>query len=357
MPRDDTHLDALASCASWRGDQVIVQIDGREVSLPVFDRGDGRMELKAPAEPIPLMAVLKACEALTNWNAEEVLIILKPADWGEHAAALVQIGAAVALNETELGVFPELLWQISALWLIGQTSNHPQTMMPGPHGRHPHRPAKPQGEMYRRYIPWLDQRFSLRALVQTRDLDLFHRWMNDERVAAFFDEAGTLDEHRAYLARMAADPHMMPVLGCLDDEPFCYFELYWARENRIGAHYDAGAWDRGWHVLVGDPTKRGADYITAWLPSLMHFMFLAEPRTQVLVGEPAASHTQQIRNLTRSGFAKIKDFDFPHKRATLVQLDRDYFFKSRLWARPDPADPGKPLQLSLSSLYKTGATI
>ena len=109
-------------------------------------------------------------------------------------------------------------------------------------------------------------------------------------------------------------------------------------------------------VLVGEEHARGADYITAWLPSLMHYMFLAEPRTQALVGEPAASHHQQIRNLTRSGFARVKDFDFAHKRATLVRLERDYFFKSRLWARPDPEDPGRPLRLSCSALLTRGNT-
>jgi len=34
-----------------------------------------------------------------------------------------------------------------------------------------------------------------------------------------------------------------------------------------------------------------------------------------LSGEPKASHVQQIRNLDRAGFAKVKHFDLPHKRA------------------------------------------
>ena len=64
----------------------------------------------------------------------------------------------------------------------------------------------------------------------------------------------------------------------------------------------------------------------------MHYMFLDDPRTQRIVGEPAASHAQQIRNLDRSGFAKVKHVDFPHKRALLVQLLRERFFADRLWA-------------------------
>ncbi|TNJ42815.1 acetyltransferase [Phaeobacter sp. B1627] len=301
-----------------------------------------------------LAGTLAACEALSNHNSGEVLIVLNRDGWQALEADLLRRGAAQVLDADRLAVFPELLWQLPDLWLPDRQIGFPQVMVAGPHGQHPLRPPKGQGLLYHRYIPWLDQVFSLRALDGDADLDLFHRWMNDERVAAFFEEAGSLDQHRAYLARMAQDRHMMPVLGCLSGRPFCYFELYWARENRVGAHYDAGHWDRGWHVLVGDDTARGADFITAWLPSLMHYMFLSEPRSQALVGEPAASHDQQLRNLTRAGFAKVKEFDFAHKRAVLVRLERDYFFKARLWARPAPDEPGRPLQLSLSALLNSG---
>jgi hypothetical protein len=68
----------------------------------------------------------------------------------------------------------------------------------------------------------------------------------------------------------------------------------------------------------------------------MHFIFLDDIRTQRIVGEPKASHAQQIRNLDRAGFAKVKYFDLQHKRALLVMLLRERFFADRLWA-PEPA--------------------
>ncbi|WP_454625854.1 GNAT family N-acetyltransferase [Bradyrhizobium cenepequi] len=155
--------------------------------------------------------------------------------------------------------------------------------------------------------------------------------MNDPRIDAFWNEAGDLEKHRTYLSRILADPHMLPLIGCFGDQAFGYFELYWAKENRIAPFYDADDYDRGWHVVVGEDAYRGRRYISAWLPSLMHYMFLDDCRTQRIVGEPAASHLQQLRNLEVSGFAKIKNFDFPHKRATLVMLLRERFFGDRLW--------------------------
>lgn len=354
MSLDTTATKDLPCWARRTGDGVTVFSNGTCQEMAVTDQGGGRLVLEPPETPPDFLGTLAACEALSNWNDEEMLITLRRQHWQSVEPKLLSRGAAQVLDDDWLAVFPELLWQLPDLWLPRGCHSFPQIMVPGPHGQHPLRPTKPSGTLYHRNIPWLDQVFSIRNLDAGTDLGLFNRWMNDERVAAFFEESGTLDYHRDYLTRMAADPHMMPVLGCLDGRPFCYFELYWARENRIGAHYEAGAWDRGWHVLVGDEHTRGADYITAWLPSLMHFMFLAEPRTQALVGEPAASHTQQLRNLTRSGFAKVKEFDFAHKRAVLVRLERDYFFKSRLWARPNPADPGRPLSLSVSAQLTTG---
>jgi RimJ/RimL family protein N-acetyltransferase len=356
MSLDLTQATGLGHCARRSGNTVTVTAWGQSETLKVAELGGGKLELAPPRELTELRDALAAFEALTSHCDEEVLVLLNRKGWQPLEPELLSSGAAQILDETYLGVFAEQLWQIPELWLPQTPSCYPQSLISGPHGQHPKRSPKPAGQLYHRYIPWLDQVFSLRSLDRESDLELFHTWMNDERVAAFFDEAGTLDYHRSYLAKMAEDPHMMPVLGCLDGAPFCYFELYWAKENRLGAHYEAGAWDRGWHVLVGDDSARGADYITAWLPSLMHYMFLVEPRTQAIVGEPATSHTQQLRNLTRSGFARVKDFDFVHKRATLIRLERDYFFKARLWARPNPEQPGEPLRLSLNAQLFSGAS-
>jgi len=155
--------------------------------------------------------------------------------------------------------------------------------------------------------------------------------MNDPSVARFWQEEGSIEKHRNYLKTIAEDSHMQSLIACLDDEPFAYFEVYWAKENRIAPYYDAHDYDRGWHVLVGESAFRGKLFATAWLTSISHYLFLDDPRTQRVVGEPRSDHVQQIRNLDRSGFAKIKEFDFPHKRALLISMLRERFFGEQLW--------------------------
>jgi RimJ/RimL family protein N-acetyltransferase len=246
------------------------------------------------------------------------------------------------MSGTDVTLLPELVMQRRDNWLVNaERPAMPQLHVMTDGKRHPRRSPKPVGKVYARFIPWLAEVISFRVANLDKDLHLLHRWMNDPRVDAFWDEAGDLDKHRRYLSGILADPHMLPLIGCFDDEPFGYFELYWAKENRIAPFYDADDYDRGWHVVVGEDAYRGRRYISAWLPSLMHYMFLDDCRTQRIVGEPAAAHSQQIRNLDVSGFSKIKNFDFPHKRATLVMLLRERFFGDRLWLPATTAPAAK----------------
>lgn len=318
--------------------------------LALRDCGGGRFDLSAPRGDDTLAHALAAFEALSA-QGPEVAIRLAGPDWAPLLGELRAKGVALDTPAGPL-VLPATFWQVPDRWLCHPAPAFPTIWQVGPNGRHPIRPPKPEGMLYRRHIPWLDQWFSLRALTLA-DLPTFHRWQNDPRVAEFFEEAGTLEQHRADLERLLADPHMLPIIATLDGRDFAYFELYWVRENRLGAQCDAAAWDRGWHVLVGEEDTRGVEYVTAWLPSLMRYMFLAEPRTEAILGEPKASHLRQLKNLGRGGFAHVRDFDFSHKRASLVRLERQHFFESRLWARPETGR-GTPLTLSPARLITQG---
>jgi len=195
-----------------------------------------------------------------------------------------------------------------------------------PRRHHPVRPQKPQGVVYRRAIAKLACELTLRTVDRERDLTVFHRWMNDPRVAAFWEQTGNLEEQAAYLDKVARDAHTLAVLGCFDGDPLGYFELYWTKEDRIAPYYQAGDYDRGLHMLVGEQRHRGPDKVEAWLSSLVHYLFLDEPRTQNIVAEPRADNAKMIDYLVRCGFYQEKLFDFPHKRAALMILPRQAFF-------------------------------
>ncbi|TWB10723.1 RimJ/RimL family protein N-acetyltransferase [Nitrospirillum amazonense] len=335
------YVSGIAPRCLWEGDTLVVKMGGTVRQRWLLDQAEGGPVLAflhdmggAGSRTIAALAALDA--ALTRAGDPPGLGLALPADL---RAALEAEGVLTMAPGGVARVLAAALYQKPELWLRGPGGSLQPQVHTLSHGRyHPRRPAKVPGLLYERRIPWLDRTLSFRLADMDRDLSRFHAWMNDPRVAAFWQEEGELEQHRAYLENQLEDPHTLPLIASLDGEAFGYFEVYWAKENRIGAFYDAQDYDRGWHVLIGDESVRGKAYVSAWLPSLVHFMFLDDVRTQRIVGEPRADHHQQIRNLDRSGFAKVKEFNFPHKRALLVMLLRERFFDDRLWLpRAEPA--------------------
>ncbi len=190
----------------------------------------------------------------------------------------------------------------------------------------PARPPRPEGEVYRRYDPQIKRTLSFRVADVALDAERFTRWMNAPRVNAFWEMAGPQAEQEKYLRKQLDATYCYPLIGCFDDEPFGYFEIYWAAEDRIGRHYRWQPFDRGLHMLVGEEQWRGAQYIRSWLRGLSHYLWLDEPRTQRLVAEPRFDNQRLFRHLPVAGFETVKEFDFPHKRSRLVMSQRSRFF-------------------------------
>ncbi|MGI9280417.1 MAG: GNAT family N-acetyltransferase [Endozoicomonas sp.] len=192
---------------------------------------------------------------------------------------------------------------------------------------HPLRQEQPEGVVYERYDYQNDVTISFRTINLDQDLDLFHEWMNQPRVAEFWEMAQNREELKAYLQSLLKDRRTWPMVGCFNGEPFGYFEAYWALEDRIAPYYDCQPWDRGFHLLVGNLEFLGKRFSSSWTKSISHFLFLDDPRTTRLVGEPRADNKRLMKLITPAGWSFVKEFDFPHKRAALLNCYRENFFQ------------------------------
>lgn len=192
--------------------------------------------------------------------------------------------------------------------------------------KHPVRPAVPEGVLFRRFLPGVERVFELRRATPEEDGERFHRWQNDPRVAEFWECAWSRERLDAYLEERRADPHCEPLIGSFDGEPFAYVEPYWVPEDRLGPYCRHDPFDQGFHMLVGEPGYRGGGLTAHWLNAVFHFLFLREPRTATVFGEPRADNRAILRYAEECPWEIRYEFDFPHKRAALVACERRRFF-------------------------------
>lgn len=192
---------------------------------------------------------------------------------------------------------------------------------------HPIRPDIRSGSMYARYIPHLGAVLSFRIIDKVQDLEIFCQWHNQPRVSQFWELAMPTDELYQYLEKVLSDVHTLPMIAECNGIPVGYFEMYWTREDRLAPYYESEPFDRGFHFLIGNRDFLRFTNTDAILKALTHFLFIDEIRTRKIMAEPRSDNSKVMKYLeTFKAWKKLYEFDFPHKRAALLECRREAFF-------------------------------
>lgn len=209
-------------------------------------------------------------------------------------------------------------------WLAAPSNSSPLEPIPSAFPRPP-KPT-PGTVIYSRFAPALGQHLSLVALDagSAAHVRLFHAW----------NAHGTLEHHGAYLHAVHHDAATIPMLGYVGDAAVGYFEAYWVRErveDELGAHFEAGGWDRGCSVLFAP--RRADDEDAAakekekklW-DAVVHYMFLDEPRTGRVFGAPRYVEGMRVGYEAEFPFNVRRRVDSSVGSGELAVCEREVFF-------------------------------
>ncbi|KML61040.1 ornibactin biosynthesis protein [Burkholderia cepacia] len=262
--------------------------------------------------------LLAALSAAFSDGAHHATIRLDPAAW--PAVALDALRASGVLADGGRCVRDGWAQQAD-LWLVGP--HLPCATLPMLTGgrRHPRRPPASRGEVYARDLPALGVRFTLRGWQPAEDAERVARWFAEPRVRDGWPGAqpDTAD----------TDPHVTPLVGCFNGEPFAYFEAFWLKEDALAPHVAARDYDRGLRMLVGESRWRGPHCVAGWLPSVVHYLFLDDLRTEAVGCAVPAGHARVADHLARHGFARQRRLALADAQPLWMRTLRETFFSGR----------------------------
>ncbi|MPV55769.1 acetyltransferase [Burkholderia sp. HI2761] len=269
-------------------------------------------------------ALLAALAAAFSDSARHAAIRLDPAAW--PAVALDALRASGVLADGGRCVRDGWAQQAD-LWLIGAPLPCATLPTVTDGRRHPRRPPAPRGDVYARDLPALGVRFTLRGWQPAEDAERLARWFDEPRVRDGWPAARPAQ--CGAQGPQEADPHVTPLVGCFDGEPFAYFEAFWLKEDALAPHVAACDYDRGLRMLVGESRWRGPHRVAGWLPSVVHYLFLDDLRTEAVGCAVPAGHTRVADHLARHGFARQRRLALADAQPLWMRTLRETFFSGR----------------------------
>ena len=171
-------------------------------------------------------------------------------------------------------------------------------------------------------VPRVRAPWSIRPAHAAEDLERVRLWMQAPHVAAFWNQAWTVERWRAELERQLGGVHSLPCMLDFEGVPLAYLEVYRVVRDRLAGHYPERPHDLGVHVAIGDLGRTGRGLGRALLREVAEGLLAADPLCTRVVAEPDSRNAPSLRAFTAAGFRTVGPITLPDKNATLLIYPR-----------------------------------
>ncbi len=171
-------------------------------------------------------------------------------------------------------------------------------------------------------VPRVGTPWAVRPASVSEDLERVWRWMQAPHVAAFWNQAWSVERWRTELERQAAGDHSLPCMLDFEGRPVAYLEVYRVVRDRLAGHYATRPYDLGVHVAIGEPGRTGRGLGRTLLRAVAEGLLAADPRCTRVVAEPDSRNAPSLRAFGAAGFRTVGPITLPDKNATLLVYPR-----------------------------------
>ncbi|MGW3467350.1 GNAT family N-acetyltransferase [Saccharopolyspora sp. NPDC000995] len=176
-------------------------------------------------------------------------------------------------------------------------------------------------------IPELGEGWSLRPVRVSGadggpDVELVHRWMNNEHVAVNWNQAWPVPRWRDELAGQLAGRHSVPCIVGIDGRDVGYLELYRVQRDKLARCYSHDPHDLGVHIAIGEPDAIGRGVGSSLLRAVAEGLLAVDPACGRVVAEPDVHNGASVCAFGKAGFEWAAEVGLPKKNSALMVFAR-----------------------------------
>ncbi|QCS51053.1 GNAT family N-acetyltransferase (plasmid) [Picosynechococcus sp. PCC 11901] len=166
---------------------------------------------------------------------------------------------------------------------------------------------------------------SIRTVDYGQDLERIFNWMHQRHLVPFWKLNLSFTEFQKFLRKSLTAIQKDLVITSLEGEPICYGIFYQVAADNIRHFYPYQKSDIGGHIAIGERRHLTPEYLIPIFRASFQFAFKTYDTERIII-EPDAKNRILIPLLTNMGFKIYDTVKLPHKKATLMILEKHTFF-------------------------------